>query len=232
MDLRSRLRIQTAVYFFLILLPTLLVLGLFLVNRMLNQYVLIATILLAIFGMFMVFRTVETMRGLADDERTQQWLEAAARKDAATSEAEDRDAAKEKLLAELRGRKDARLPKASTKPAYWRGLDDATLKGQVVRLLKMLGRRVQRSGDSTYRGFDLVIDNNAIVQCGAGPKRGANAAAQDLLTTVRAHPACAAAVLVWPKGLPARTRYLARGTPLILWDADNISRVVENNRLA
>jgi hypothetical protein len=172
------------------------------------------------------------MRGLADDEKTRLWLEAAARKDAATAEAEERDVAKEKLLAELRGGKDARLPAASTKPAYWRALDDAALKSQVVRLLKMLGRRVQRSGDSTYRGFDLVIDNNAIVQCSAGPKRAANAAAQDLLKTVRAHPACTAAVLVWPKGLPARTRYLARGTALILWDADNISRVVKNNKLA
>jgi hypothetical protein len=232
MDVRSRLRILSAFYFFLILLPTFLVLGLFLVNRMLNQYVLIATILLAVFGTFMVFKTVEEMRGLPDDEKTQNWLEAAARKDAATAEAEDRDAAKEKLLAELRGRKDARLPKASAKPAYWRGLDDAALKGQVVRLLKLLGRRVQRSGDSAFRGFDLVIDNNAIVQCNAGPKRSANAAAQDLLTTVRAHPACTAAILVWPKGIPARARYLARGTALILWDADNISRVVNNNKLA
>ena len=232
MDVRFRLRIQLAFYFFLILLPTILILGLFFVNRMLNQYVLIATIALAVFGMFMVFKTVETMRGLPDDEKTKHWLEAAARKDTATAEAEERDAAKEKLLAELRGRKDARLPKASAKPAYWRGLDDATLKGQIVRLLKMLGRRVQRSGDSTYRGFDLVIDNNAIVQCDAGPKRGANAAAEDLLSTIRAHPACTAAILVWPKGIPARARYLARGTALIVWDADNISRVVKNNKLA
>ncbi len=96
----------------------------------------------------------------------------------------------------------------------------------------MLGRRVQRSGDSTYRGFDLVIDNNAIVQCGAGSKGDATAVAQDLLTTLRAHPACTAAILVWPKGFPARARYLARGTDLILWDADNISRVVKNNNLA
>jgi hypothetical protein len=180
----------------------------------------------------MVFKTVETMRGLPDDEKTQQWLEGAARRDAATADAEDRDAAKEKLLAELRGGKDARLPAASAKPSHWRKLDDATLKSQIIRLLKMLGRRVQRSGDSTFRGFDLVIDNNAIVRCSAGSKGDANAAAQDLLTTVRAHPACTAAILVWPKGLPARTRYLARGTALILWDADNISRVVKNNNLA
>ena len=232
MDLRRRLAVQSAGYFFLIFLPTFLVLGFFFANRMLNQYVLIATIVLAVFGTFMVFKTVETMRGLRDDEKTQQWLEAAARKDAATADAEDRDAAKEKLLAELRGGKDARLPAASAKPAHWRGLDDATLKSQVVRLLKILGRRVQRSGDSTYRGFDLVIDNNAIIRCGAGAKRDANGAAQDLLTTVRAHPACTAAILVWPKGIPARTRYLARGTALILWDADNISRVVKNNNLA
>jgi hypothetical protein len=232
MDLRLRLAIQSAGYFSLILLPTFLVLGLFFVNRMLNQYVLIATIGLAVFGTFMVIKTVETIRGLPDDEKTQQWLEAAARKDAASANAEDRDAEKEKLLAELRGGKDARLPPASAKPAHWRALDDAALKSQVVRLLKMLGRRVQRSGDSIYRGFDLVIDNKAIVQCSAGPKGGATAAAQDLLTTVRAHPACTAAILVWPKGIPARTRYLARGTKLILWDADNISRVVKNNKLA
>jgi hypothetical protein len=232
MDLRSRLAVQSAGYFSLILLPSFLVLGLFFANRMLNQYVLIATIVLSFFGTFMVFKTVETMRGLPDDEKTQQWLEAAARKDAAAADAEDRDAAKEKLLAELRGGKDARLPAASTKPAYWSGLDDATLKSQIVRLLKMLGRRVQRSGDSTYRGFDLVIDNNAVVQSSAGSKRKANAAAQDLLTTVRTQPACTAAILVWPKGFPARTRYLARGTVLILWDADNISRVVKNNKLA
>jgi hypothetical protein len=207
-------------------------LGFFFANRMLNQYVLIATIVLAIFGTFMVIKTVETMRGLRDDKKTQQWLDAAARKDAATADAEDRDAEKEKLLAELRGGKDARLPAASAKPAHWRALDDAALKSQIVRLMKMLGRRVQRSGDSTYRGFDLVIDNNAIVQCSAGSKGDAAAAAQHLLTTVRAHPACTAAILVWPKGLPARTRYLARGTDLILWDADNISRVVKNNNLA
>lgn len=232
MNLRLSLKTQLAFYYLLILLPSFLVLGLFFVNLMLNQYVLIATILLAVFGMFMVFKTVETMRGLPDDEKTQQWLEAAARKDAAVAEAEERDAANEKLLAELRGRKDARLPAASAKPAYWRALNDAALKSQIVRLLKMLGRRVQRSGDSTFRGFDLVIDNNAIVQCGAGSKRDANDAAQDLLTTVRAHPACTAAILVWPKGFPARARYLARGTVLVLLDADNISRVVKNNKLA
>ena len=221
MDLRSRLAIQSAGYFFLILLPTFLVLGLFLANRMLNQYVLIATIGLAVFGTFMVIKTVDTMRGLPDDDKTQKWLEAAARKDAASADDENRDA-----------EKDARLPPASAKPGHWRALDDAALKSQVVRLLKMLGRRVQRSGDSIYRGFDLVIDNKAIVQCSAGPKKGATAAAQDLLTTVRANPACTAAILVWPKGVPARTRYLARGTKLILWDADNISRVVKNNKLA
>jgi hypothetical protein len=77
-----------------------------------------------------------------------------------------------------------------------------------------------------------VIDNIAVVQCGAGPKKGATVAARDLLTTVRAHPACTAAILVWPKGIPARARYLARSTKLILWDADNISRVVKNNKLA
>jgi hypothetical protein len=232
MDLRSRLAIQTAGYFFLILLPTFLVLGFFLANRTLNQYVLIAAIGLAVFGTFMVIQTVDTMRGLPDDEKTRQWLEAASRKDAASADAEDRDAEKEKLLAELRGSKDARLPRASAKPAHWRALDDAALKSQVVRLLKMLGRRVQRSGDSVYRGFDLVIDNIAVVQCGAGPKKGATVAARDLLTTVRAHPACTAAILVWPKGIPARARYLARSTKLILWDADNISRVVKNNKLA
>jgi len=232
MDLKSRLAAQSAGYFFLILLPTFLVLGFFFANRTLNQYVLIVSIVLAVFGTFMIIKTVETMRGLLDDDKTQQWLEAAARKDAAVADAEDRDAEKEKLLAELRGGKDAKLPAASAQPAYWRGLDDAALKNQTIRLLKMLGRRVQRSGDAAFRGFDLVIDNNAIVQCSAGPKGDATAAAQDLLTTVRAHPSCTAAVLVWPKGIPARTRYLARGTVLILWDADNISRVVKNNKLA
>lgn len=231
MNLRSRLAVQLAGYFFLILLPSFLVMGLFFFNRMLNQYVLIATIALAIFGAFMVFKTVEKMRGLPDDEKTRRWLEAAARKDAAAADAEDRDAENEKLLAELRGRKDARLPAASARPSHWRTLNDAALVSQIVRLLKMLGRRVQRSGDSTFRGFDLVIDNNAIVQCGAGPKGDANAAAQDFLTTLRAHPACTAAILVWPKGIPARARYLARGTDLILWDADNISRVVKNYNL-
>jgi len=228
MDLRSRLAVQSAGYFLLILLPTFLMLGFFFAGRRLDQRVLIATIVLAFFGTFMAIKTVGTIRGLPDDEKTRQWLDAAARKDAATADAEDRDAEKEKLLAELRGGKDAA---ASAKPAHWRGLDDAALKSQIGRLLKMLGRRVQRSGDSTFRGFDLVIDNNAIVQCGAGPKRGATAAAKDLLTTVRAHPACTAAILVWPKGLPAGTRYLTRSTDVILWDADNISRVVKNNNL-
>ena len=231
MDLRSRLAVQSAGYFLLILLPTFLMLGFFFAGRRLDQRVLIATIVLAFFGTFMAIKTVGTIRGLPDDEKTKQWLDAAARKDAATADAEDRDAEKEKLLAELRGGKDARLPAASAKPAHWRGLDDAALKSQIGRLLKMLGRRVQRSGDSTFRGFDLVIDNNAIVQCGAGPKRDATAAAKDLLTTVRAHPACTAAILVWPKGLPAGTRYLTRSTDVILWDADNISRVVKNNNL-
>jgi hypothetical protein len=193
--------------------------------------VLIATIGLAIFATYMVVRTVGKIRGLPDDEKTRRWLDAAKRKDATAAEAEDRDAEKKKLLAELRGVKDARLPAASTKPAHWCALDDAALKSQVVRLLKMLGRRVQRSGDSTSRGFDLVIDNNAIVQCGAGSKGDATALAEDLLATLRAHPACTAAILVWPKGFPARARYLGRGTNLILWDADNISRVVKNNHL-
>ena len=231
MDLRSRLTVQSAGYFLLILLPTFLMLGFFFAGRRLDQRVLIATIVLAFFGTFMTIKTVGTIRGLPDDEKTRQWLDAAARKDAATADAEDRDAEKAKLLAELRGGKDARLPAASAKPAHWRALDDAALKSQIVRLLKMLGRRVQRSGDSTFRGFDLVIDNNAILQCGAGPKGDATAAAKNLLTTVRAHPACTAAILVWPKGLPAGTRYLTRSTDVILWDADNISRVVKNNNL-
>jgi len=231
-DLKSRLTVQSVGYFLLILLPSFLVVGFFFANRMLNQYVLIATIVLAIFATFMVFKTVGTMRGLRDDEKTQQWLEAAARKDAAAADAEDRDAEKEKLLSELRGGKDARLPAASTKPAHWRALDDAALRSQIVRMLKMLGRRVQRSGDATFRGFDLVIDNNAIVQCGAGSKGDAAAVAKNLLTTLRANPTCTAAILVWPKGIPVGTRYLARGTNLILWDADNISRVVTNNKLA
>ena len=232
MDLRLRLKVQLVVCFLLILQPTFLVLGFFFANRMLNEYVLIATIGLAIFATYMVVRTVGKIRGLPDDEKTRRWLEAAKRKDATAAEAEDRDAEKKKLLAELRGVKDARLPAASTKPAHWCALDDAALKSQVVRLLKMLGRRVQRSGDSTSRGFDLVIDNSAIVQCGAGSKGDSTALAKDLLATLRAHPACTAAILVWPKGFPARARYLGRGTNLILWDADNISRVVKNNHLA
>ena len=231
MDLKSRLALQWIGYFSLTLLPSFLVMGLFLVDRMLNRYVLFATIGLAIFGAFMTVKTVERMRGLRDDERTIQWLHAAGRRDEATSVAEDRDAAKEKLLDELRGRKDARLPVSSGKAAHWRGLDDAALQSQVVRLLKMLGRRVQRTGDSAHRGFDLVIDNNAIVQCGAGSKKIAHAAAQELLKNLRAHPGCTAAVLVWPKGLPARTRYLARGSNLILWDAENIARLVRDKNL-
>lgn len=232
MDLRSRLKLQWLGYFSLILLPAFLVLGLFLFDRMLNQFVLVGTWILAVVGTFMAVKTVETMRGLRDDDKTRHWLDAAGRRDAATATAEDRDESNEKLFDELRGRKGARLPASSTKPTHWRDLDDAALKGQVARLMKKLGRRVQRTGDSAHRGFDLVIDNNAIIQCGAGSKGDATAAAQDLLKTLRAHPACTAAILVWPKGLPARTRYLARGTDLILWDADNISRVVKNNNLA
>jgi hypothetical protein len=232
MDLKSRLTIQWAGYFFLVLLPTFLVLGLFLFDRVLNQYVLVGTVILAVFGAFMSVKTVGTMRGLRDDEKTRQWLDAAARKDAATAMAEDRDAEKEKLLDELRGGKDARLPAASTRPAHWRGLDDAALQSQVVRLLKKLGRRVQRSGDSAYRGFDLVIDNNAVIQCGADSKGKANVAADKLLKTMRANPTCTAAILVWPKGFLAKTRYLARGTNLILWDADNIARLIQDKGLA
>jgi hypothetical protein len=94
MDLRSRLRIQLAGYYFLILLPSFLVVGLFFFSRMLNQYVVIATVLGAVIGAFMVIKTVDTMRGLRDDEKTRNWLEAAVRKDAAIAEAEERDAAK------------------------------------------------------------------------------------------------------------------------------------------
>jgi hypothetical protein len=232
MDTRSRLTIKWIGYFFLVLLPTLLVLFLFFIDRMVNQFVLAGTIVLAIFGAFMAVKTVEKLRGLRDDEKTRQWLDAAARRDVALADAEQRDAANEKLLDELRGRKDARLPSASAKPGHWLNLDPETLQSQVVRLLKMLGRRVQRSGDSTYRGFDLVIDNNAVVQCGAGSKKQANRAADSLLKTLRSNPSCRAAILVWPKGFPAKTRYLARGTDLILWDADNIARLVVERKLA
>jgi hypothetical protein len=231
MDARSRLTFQWLGYFALVLLPTFLVLSFFLLDRMLNQFVLAGTMVLAVFGAFMAVKTVGTLRGIRDDEKTRQWLDGAARRDEATAMAEDRDSEKEKLLDELRGRKDARLPPASARPAHWRSLDAAALQSQVVRLLKMLGRRVQRSGDSAFRGFDLVIDNNAIVRCSADSKGEANVAAQQLLKTLRANPGCRTAILVWPKGFPARTRYLARGTDLILWDADNVARLVQDRNL-
>jgi hypothetical protein len=174
---------------------------------------------------------VEAMRGLRDDERTRDWLDVAARRDRTISESENRDLEKEKLLEELRGGKDARLPVEGANPDYWRYLPPEALQSQIVRLLKKLGRRVQRSGDSAYRGFDLVIDNNAIVQCGAGAKKEAKVAAEQLLRTMRANPTCKAAILVWPKGFPAQTRYLARGTNLLLWDADNIARLVRERGL-
>jgi Restriction endonuclease len=229
--IRTRLMLQWLGYFSLTLLPSALVLILFLMNRVLGTPALFAGVGLAAFGTFMAIKTIERLRGLRDDEKTVQWLEAAVRRDRAVAEARDGDAKDEKLVAELRGHKDARLPQASARPSYWRGLDDVTLQGQIVRLLKKLGRRVQRSGDSTYRGFDLVIDNNSIVLCKTESKRKANRAALELLKTLRAHPACTAAILVWPKGFPARTRYLARGSDLILWDADNIARLVNGQRL-
>jgi hypothetical protein len=229
---RSRLTLQWLGYFALVILPSFLVLVLFVFDRMLNRFVLAGTLVLAVFGAFMTVKTVEAMRGLRDDDRTRDWLDAAARRDQAVSEAENRDFAKEQLLEELRGGRDARLPAESGKPGYWRHLAPEVLQNQIVRLLKKLGRRVQRSGDSDYRGFDLVIDNNAIVQCGAEPKKKAKVAAEQLLRTMRANPTCKAAILVWPKGFPARTRYLARGTNLILWDADNIARLVRERNLA
>ena len=76
-----------------------------------------------------------------------------------------------------------------------------------------------------------MIDNNAVVLCSAGPKKEATVAAEKLLATMRANPTCVAAILVWPKGLSAKTRYLARGSNLILWDADNIARLVKDRRL-
>ncbi len=231
MNTKSRLAVQWLGYFSLTLLPSALVLGFFLFNRMVNQYVLVVSLAGAVFGTFMAIKTVETMRGLHDDDKTAWWLQAAASRDRGLAQSGERDAENEKLLDELRGRKDARLPASSNKPAHWRDLDDAALQGQVARLLKKLGRRVQRTGDADYRGFDLVVDNNAIVKCSAQPKRQAEAAAKALLATFRAQPACSVAVLVWPKGFPARTRYLARGTDLILWDADNIARLVEARRL-
>jgi len=201
-------------------------------DRLLNQFVLVGMWIFAVVGTFLSVKTVATMRGLRDDEKTRQWLDAAGRRDAANAMAEDRDEAKEKLLDELRGRKDARLQSGSTKPSHWTALNDAGLQGQVVRLLKMLGRRVQRTGASTDRGFDLVVDSNAVVRCSSESKAKANAAATELLATLRSNPTCTAAILVWPKGFPARTRYLARGTDLILWDADNIARLVQDKGLA
>jgi len=194
MNLRSRLTIQAIVYFSLILLPALAVLSLFFFDRMVNQFVLAGMWLLAVVGTFMVVKTVATMRGLRDDEKTRQWLDAAGRRDEANSLAEERDEAKEKRLDELRGRKDARLAGGSAKPTHWLSLDDAGLQGQVARLLKKLGRRVQRTGDSAGRGFDLVVDNNAVVQCSTRPKGEANAAATELLATLRANPTCTAAL--------------------------------------
>ena len=231
MELKSRLTIQWVACFALVLLPSVLILGLFVLDRMINQYVLAVTLLLAVVGAFMSVKTVNKMRGIRDDERTRQWLDAAARRDATASQALQRDAEQEKLLGELRGHKDATLPKTSASPGYWMTLDDAALQSQIVRLLKMLGRRVQRSGDSAFRGFDLVIDNNAIVQCGSGPKGESKVAALQLLETLRSNPTCTAAILVWPKGLTAGARYLARGSNLILWDADNIARLVQDKKL-
>jgi hypothetical protein len=232
MERKTRLTIQWIAYFALVLLPSFMVFGLFLVDKIINQYLLAGLLVLAIFGAFMTVKTVEKMRGLRDEDRTRQWLDAAARKDAASAESEDRDAEKEKLLDELRGRKDAKLPTASATPGHWLSLDDAALQSQIARLLKKVGRRVQRSGDSAFRGYDLVIDNDAIVQCGTGPKAQSKVAADQLLKVLRSNPTCTAAVLVWPKGFSAAARYLARGSNLILWDADNIARVVRERKLA
>ncbi len=60
MDLRSRLTVQSVVCFFFIFLPSFLVLGFFFANRMLNQYVLIATIVMAVFATYMAIKTVGT----------------------------------------------------------------------------------------------------------------------------------------------------------------------------
>lgn len=232
MKLKTRLSIQWLISFLLILLPVFVVVGLFFIDKMLSQIVLAGLWVVAVVGTVVAVKTVEKMRGLRDDERTIQWLDFARRRDASTAVAEGRDQANEKLVDELRGGKDARLPAGSGVPKYWFGLDDAALQSQVVRLLKKLGRRVQRSGDSAGRGFDLVVDNNAIVRCGAGAKGEANRTAQELLMALRANPTCVAAIVVWPKGFPAKTRYLARGSNLILWDADNIARLVKREKLA
>ena len=232
MTTRARLAVRWLGFFSLTILPSVLVLGLFFLNRMINPYVLGISLAGAVFGLFMAVKTVESMRGLADDDKTAWWLKTAETRDRAQAQSGERDAGQEKLLDELRGRKDARLPASSAKPAHWRSLDDAALQSQVARLLKKMGRRVQRTGDAEYRGFDLVVDNNTIVKCSAQPKRMANPAAEKLLATFRGQPACTTAILVWPKGFPARTRYLTRSSDVILWDAENIARLVASRRLA
>lgn len=89
----------------------------------------------------MAIKTVETMRGLHDDDETTWWLCAAASRDRELAQSGERDAEKENLLDELRGRKDVRLSASSNNPSHWRDLDDAALPGQVARLLKNLGPR-------------------------------------------------------------------------------------------
>jgi hypothetical protein len=79
-------------YFSLTLLPSALVLILFLMNRVLGTPALFAGVGLAAFGTFMAIKTIERLRGLRDDEKTVQWLEAAVRRDRAVAEARDGDA--------------------------------------------------------------------------------------------------------------------------------------------
>ena len=63
-------------------------------------------------------------------------------------------------------------------------------------------------------------------------KREAHAAADKLSNFLRANPNCNAAILICPDGFTARTRYFSEGSSLILWDADNIARLVNEEKLA
>ena len=232
MNARTRLMAQACGFFSLIMLPTVLVMIQFLRNKRLNSVVFAGSIVLATFGLIMVVRIVAKLRGFRDDVRTRAWLEAMQRRTEAAADMKDAKDKDSKLLAELRGQVRARLSPSAKQPSHWKGLDDKDLQHHLIQLLRLLGRRVQRAGDSAAGAFDLVVDNSAIVSCRAQSKSDAKAAAERLSKFLRANPNCSAAILVCPNGFAAQTRYFTEGSSLILWDADNIARLVTEEKLA
>ena len=216
MSYRVRVWTQWAGYFLLVMSPSLLVVLWLVFGVRLNRGLQSVLIVVALAGFVGAQGTVEKLRSVAEDDKIRSWLAAARRRDKTTAGA---------MI------DDDPLPAEMGKQAHWRRIDGEKLERALARVLRRLGRRVQRAGDLRHKGIDLVVDGSTIVQFTADGKRATSLEVQGLYAVRRSYPVCRTAILVSPKGFARGARKQADDTSMILLDAGNIARLVRDEEL-